>query len=62
MNTPKSGSLTEEAYTQLRVEILACRLVPGQKLIIADLCTSLGVSLGAVRQNLNPQLRIGFFS
>ena len=53
MNTPKSGSLTEEAYTQLRVEILACRLVPGQKLIIDDLCKSLGVSLGAVREALS---------
>lgn len=53
MNTKKSGSLTEEAYTQLRAEVLACRLVPGQKLIIADLCTSLGVSLGAVREALS---------
>ena len=34
MAQPKSGSLTAEAYSQLRAEILACRLVPGAKLII----------------------------
>lgn len=53
MARPESGSLTAEAYTQLRAEILACRLAPGQKLIIADLCDQLGFSLGAVREALS---------
>lgn len=53
MARPESGSLTAEAYAQLRAEILACRLAPGQKLIIADLCDQLGFSLGAVREALS---------
>lgn len=53
MARPESGSLTAEAYSQLRAEILACRLAPGQKLIIADLCEQLGFSLGAVREALS---------
>ncbi len=52
MARPESGSLTAEAYSQLRAEILACRLSPGHKLIIADLCDQLGFSLGAVREAL----------
>ena len=53
MDQPKSGSLTAEAYTQIRTEILACRLAPAQKLIISDLCNSFGFSLGAVREALS---------
>lgn len=53
MDMPKGGSLTAEAYGKIRSDILACRLVPGQKLIIADLCESLGFSLGAVREALS---------
>ena len=49
---PKSGSLTAEAYETLRAEIMSCRLLPGQKLIIFDLCKSLGFSLGAIREAL----------
>ena len=53
MAQPKSGSLTAEAYSQLRAEILACRLVPGAKLIISDLCIIFGFSLGAIREALS---------
>ena len=53
MAHPKSGSLTAEAYSQLRAEILACRLVPGAKLIISDLCIIFGFSLGAIREALS---------
>jgi GntR family transcriptional regulator, carbon starvation induced regulator len=53
MARPESGSLTAEAYARLRAEILACRLPPGQKLVIADLCDQLGFSLGAVREALS---------
>ena len=52
MARPESGSLTAEAHARLRAEILACRLPPGQKLVIADLCDQLGFSLGAVREAL----------
>ena len=53
MDMPKGGSLTAEAYGKIRSDILSCRLVPGQKLIIADLCASMGFSLGAVREALS---------
>lgn len=52
MAKPESGSLTAEAFARIRAEILACRLSPGQKLVIADLCQQLGFSLGAVREAL----------
>ena len=47
------GSLTEEAYNRLRSDILACRLSPGQKLVIQDLCSTMGFSLGAIREALS---------
>lgn len=46
-------SLTEQAYVRLRDDILACRLSPGQKLNISEICGQLGVSLGAVREALS---------
>lgn len=46
-------SLTAQAYTRLRSDILACRLRPGEKLKISELCTTLGYSLGAVREALS---------
>lgn len=52
MSKPDSGSLTAEAYNRLRAEILACRLRPGQKLVIADLCSEFSFSLGAIRESL----------
>lgn len=53
MPKPQSGSLTAEAYHRIQAEIMACRLLPGQKLIIADLCAGFGFSLGAVREALS---------
>jgi DNA-binding GntR family transcriptional regulator len=53
MPSPKAGSLTAEAHARLRGDILACRLLPGQKLIIQELCDSRGFSLGAVREALS---------
>lgn len=50
----RSRSLTQDVYERLRADILACRLAPGCKLHINDLCVSLGgVSLGAVREALS---------
>lgn len=46
-------SLTENAHAVLRADILACRLVPGARLKIAELCQQLDVSLGAVREALS---------
>lgn len=50
---PATGSLTAEAYTRIRAEILRCRFEPGRKLIIQDICDSMGFSLGAVREALS---------
>jgi len=46
-------SLTEHAFRQLRADLLACRIAPGERLKIAHLCLRLGVSLGAVREALS---------
>lgn len=46
-------SLTQSAYETLRSDLLACRLRPGERLKIGDLCATLSVSLGAVREALS---------
>ena len=46
------SSLTQDAYQRLRADLLACRLKPGTRLKIAELCASLSVSLSAVREAL----------
>jgi DNA-binding GntR family transcriptional regulator len=46
-------SLTSAVLVQLRAEILACRLSPGEKLPVAALARRLGVSLSAVREALS---------
>src|ERR1700722_6476034 len=46
-------SLTQEAYERLRADLLACRLQPGQRLRINELCKRLSVSLGAVGEALS---------
>lgn len=46
-------SLTEKTYASLRADILACRLRPGQRLKIHEICARLGVSPGAVREALS---------
>ena len=53
MKSSEPGSLTRAAYEHLRAEILGCRLMPGQRLKVAELCGRLGVSLGAVREALS---------
>lgn len=53
MASSKGESLTTQAFNRLRSDILSCRLVPGQKLVISDLVTDLGFSLGAVREALS---------
>src|SRR5690349_6839687 len=48
-----SVNLTQRAYEELRADILSCRIPPGAKLKIQDLCTKFSVSLGAIREALS---------
>ncbi len=50
---PVSSSLTQDAYERLRADLLACRLQPGGRLRINELCQTLSVSLSAVREALS---------
>lgn len=56
----RSTSLTETAYERLRDDIIGCRLSPGAKLRINELCRQLEVSLGAVREALSRLAAEGF--
>ncbi len=49
----QTSSRTTLIYEQIRADILACRLRPGQRLNIGELSQSLGVNLGAVREALS---------
>lgn len=48
-----SGSMTQGAYEKLRADVLACRILPGERLITRDLCERFSVSLGAIREALS---------
>lgn len=48
-----SSSITQNAYSQLRADLLACRLAPGQKLKIDELCQRLSAGSSAVREALS---------
>src|SRR5580704_2078668 len=52
MNKESSPNMTQGAYEGLRADLLACRILPGKKLKIQELCTRFSVSLGAVREAL----------
>jgi DNA-binding GntR family transcriptional regulator len=49
----KDSSLTQFVHDRLRADVLACRLKPGERLVINQLCQQLNVSLGAVREALS---------
>lgn len=53
MARDSSTNLTQGAYEQLRADLLSCRILPGSKLKIQELCTRLSVSLGAIREALS---------
>ena len=53
MNGATSANLTQSAYAGLRADLLACRILPGKKLKIQDLCDRFSVSLGAIREALS---------
>ena len=54
------SSLTSTAYAWLRAEILSCRLAPGQKLKIEEMCARLSVGSSAVREALSRLASEGF--
>ncbi len=53
MTRDSSSSLTQRAYEALRADLLACRILPGSRLKIQELCTQFSVSLGAIREALS---------
>jgi DNA-binding GntR family transcriptional regulator len=53
MTRDSSSSLTQGAYEALRADLLACRILPGSRLKIQELCTQFSVSLGAIREALS---------
>jgi DNA-binding GntR family transcriptional regulator len=48
-----SPSMTQGAYENLRAELLACRILPGERLVTRELCERFSVSLGAIREALS---------
>ena len=56
----RGTSLTQEAYQQLRADLLSCRLRPGDRLKIEDLCRRLSVGSSAVREALSRLASEGF--
>ncbi len=50
---PEARSLTSAVFTNLKLEILSCRLKPGEKLHIGNLAKAYDVSLAAVREALS---------
>jgi DNA-binding GntR family transcriptional regulator len=54
------ATLTEDVYRRLRADLLACRLMPGQKLKIDELCERLGAGSSAVREALSRLAADGF--
>jgi DNA-binding GntR family transcriptional regulator len=53
MARDSTQNLTQGAYESLRADLLACRIRPGSRLKIQELCTRFEVSLGAVREALS---------
>jgi DNA-binding GntR family transcriptional regulator len=54
------SSLTHDVYQRLRGDLLACRLMPGQKLKIEELCVRFGAGSSAVREALSRLAADGF--
>lgn len=49
----QSRSITEHIYNELRADLIACRLKPGERLRTSELSTRFGVSLSGVREALS---------
>lgn len=52
-NKESSANMTQGAYLSLRADLLACRILPGSRLKIQELCSRFSVSLGAIREALS---------
>lgn len=48
-----SVSMTQKAYEEVRADLLACRIPPGARLKIQELCERIPVSPGAIREALS---------
>jgi DNA-binding GntR family transcriptional regulator len=57
---PAGSTITQDVYRRLRAELLACRLMPGQKLKIEELCDRLNAGSSAVREALSRLAADGF--
>jgi DNA-binding GntR family transcriptional regulator len=57
---PAGSTLTEDVYQRLRADLLACRLMPGQKLKIEELCERLDAGSSAIREALSRLAADGF--
>ena len=53
MTRDSARNLTHSTYEALRADLLACRIAPGSRLKIQDLCHRHSVSLGAIREALS---------
>jgi DNA-binding GntR family transcriptional regulator len=53
MSRDAAHNLTQGAYEAVRADLLACRIPPGSRLKIQDLCDRFSVSLGAIREALS---------
>jgi DNA-binding GntR family transcriptional regulator len=52
-STTPARTIAGDVYDQIRSDILACRIEPGVRIRINELCDRFGVSLGAVREALS---------
>jgi DNA-binding GntR family transcriptional regulator len=55
-----NGSLTHDIYGQIRSDLIACKLPPGERLKTKELCDAHKVSLGVVREALSRLTAEGF--
>jgi DNA-binding GntR family transcriptional regulator len=55
-----NGSLTQDIYGQIRDDLIACKLPPGERLKTKELCDAHNVSLGVVREALSRLTAEGF--
>lgn len=53
MSKETAANMTQGAYEGLRADLLACRILPGVRLKIQELCLRFSVSLGAIREALS---------
>ncbi len=51
--TTRKRTLAGDVYERLRADILTCRIAPGSKVRINEICSQLGVNLGATREALS---------